>query len=181
MKLLSLFGYIFILGCVTSGFADELQTLNGIRFHNIRITQHDACGINIIYAGGAAYIQFTNLPSIIQQQYNYDPAKCAAESNARWRSEVLQNQRAEQERRRHNELAVYHSSIMPEAQQRVQQQRTPAYYIPSAPVVSAPPRSYSSGSRYSRDYSTRSYGRVYVRGYRKSDGTWVSAHWRERP
>jgi len=63
--------------------AENLKTLDGVDYEDIKITGYDESGINILHSNGGARIHFEQLPPEYRKRYNYDPHKIWFE-NMKW-------------------------------------------------------------------------------------------------
>ena len=63
---------------VSEALADDLTTLAGVVYHDVRPVRVDPDGVTWQYDEGIAKIDFTDSPKKICQDYHYDPAKAAA-------------------------------------------------------------------------------------------------------
>jgi len=56
-------------------FGDDIETIDGKKYSNVRVIETNPTGIHILHSVGATFIRFEDLPKEIQIRYNYDPSK----------------------------------------------------------------------------------------------------------
>lgn len=67
--------FIIACSCIEPACADNITLSNGKIYTNIKVSRVEADGITITHAAGITKLFFWELPSEIQQKYNYDPEK----------------------------------------------------------------------------------------------------------
>jgi hypothetical protein len=61
----------------------DITTRDGATYKHAEVTGVDADGLSITHSNGVTKVPFDNLPDALQKQYNYDPAKVAADRKMR--------------------------------------------------------------------------------------------------
>jgi len=95
----------------TSAFAEDWTTTDGIKYQNVRVIRVEDDAVTIIYKDGGALVYLNKLPSALQKQFDYDPVKAHAASEARAKADAenaiaLQNEIvAAQKAKRDQEIA----------------------------------------------------------------------------
>jgi hypothetical protein len=121
-------------------------------------------GVSLVWrSGGAGGIaKLADLPEELQALFGFDPVKAAAVEAAEKERRVRQSQQ--------DQIDLQQAQVNAESARRIQAARQePAAY-----------RGGYTGGYYGGSSSSSSGGSVYVRGYTKSNGTYVQAHTRRR-
>ncbi len=67
---------VLLLG--VSAFADDITTLDGKTYKNVKVTTSDPISITVSHSTGAGRILFAEIDAELQKKYGYDAAKAAA-------------------------------------------------------------------------------------------------------
>lgn len=67
--------FVFSVFIIFVAFCDDLVTLGGSEFKNIKVTSVDAFGIKILHKTGVEYIPFAQMTDADKAKYGYDPKK----------------------------------------------------------------------------------------------------------
>lgn len=69
-------GLLFVLP--NSGQAEDLTTLSGVTYANVRLTRVEPDGLTYMHSLGVCKLAFTDLPESLRRAYNFDPQRAAA-------------------------------------------------------------------------------------------------------
>ncbi|MBI5685477.1 MAG: hypothetical protein HZC54_10375 [Verrucomicrobia bacterium] len=82
-KFMFIAAFVFLC-CFSEGvFAEDLTTLDGANYQNIRVSRIEVDGISFTHSWGAAKVLFSNLPESIARRYGYDPKRLEEWQRAR--------------------------------------------------------------------------------------------------
>lgn len=89
-----------------TAFASDITTRDGTTYKHAEVTGVDADGLSITHSTGVAKVPFDNLPDAIQKQYNYDPAKVAAQRKAVEEANKAEAERVAAAQREREQIAL---------------------------------------------------------------------------
>jgi cation transport ATPase len=96
---------MLVLLAVSTVFPSDITTRDGTTYKHAEVTGVDADGLSITHSRGVAKVPFDNLPDALQKQYNYDPAKVAADRQAVEEANKAEAARAAAEQREREQEA----------------------------------------------------------------------------
>src|SRR5438067_4203507 len=75
MKILT----FLILWFASVAFADDFKAINGKEYKNVKVGRVEPDGIVLVSKSGISKVYFTELPKEVQERFNYDAEKAAAQ------------------------------------------------------------------------------------------------------
>src|SRR5260370_39531581 len=72
--------FVILIVCFASlALADDFKTIDGKEYKNVKVKRVEPDGIVLISKSGISKVYFTELPKEVQQRFNYDAEKVAAQ------------------------------------------------------------------------------------------------------
>lgn len=68
---------LLLFGFETLAQAEDLQTLDGEIYTNVRVREVKPNGLKIFHSKGIVFVHFQNLPDSVRRKYGYDPEKAS--------------------------------------------------------------------------------------------------------
>lgn len=68
---------LLLFGIETMAQAEDLQTLDGEIYTNVRVREVKPNGLKIFHSKGIVFVHFQNLPDSVRRKYGYDPTKAS--------------------------------------------------------------------------------------------------------
>lgn len=75
MSLKQIVGLLIILGTVSLSLADDIITVDGTTYSNVKVTDTNGIGIKVMHKAGVAYIPFSDMTDADKLKYGHDPKK----------------------------------------------------------------------------------------------------------
>ena len=79
--------------------ADDVTTLSGTTYREVRLVRVEPDGVTWTHATGACKVNFTDLPEAVRRTYHYDPKRAAAYQTAQTQARQQAAERAREDQR----------------------------------------------------------------------------------
>src|SRR6266478_6210543 len=72
--------FVILIVCFASvALADDFKTIDGKKYKNVNVSRVEPDGLVLSSKSGISKVYFTELPKEVQQRFNYDAEKAAAQ------------------------------------------------------------------------------------------------------
>ena len=95
-------GMIGLLAAAGLVRGEDLVTLSGTTYRDVRAVRVEPDGVTWRYEGGAVKVDFADCPENVRRAYHFDPAKATAYRDARTRARQQADARAQRDAREHD-------------------------------------------------------------------------------
>lgn len=92
---------IGLLAAADQARADDLVTVSGTRYHDVRVVRVEPDGVTWQHDGGAVKVDFADCPENVRRTYHYDPAKATAYRDAQTKARQQADEQAQHDAREH--------------------------------------------------------------------------------
>jgi hypothetical protein len=118
MKILTI-----LLICITPVLADDFKIMEGKEYKNAMVTRVEPDGIVVKSKSGISKLYFTELPTEVQQRFNYNPQQASAYSSQQAASYDAYQKKQEEAQQQRQEAAAQGQPAQIKQQQEQQPQQ----------------------------------------------------------
>ena len=118
MKILAM-----LLICITPVLADDFKTMEGKEYKNAMVTRVEPDGIVVKSKSGISKLYFTELPTEVQQRFNYNPQQASAYSSQQAASYDAYQKKQEEAQQQRQEAAAQGQPVQIKQQQEQEPQQ----------------------------------------------------------